>query len=30
MSNGLSTLIVGLVATIGTLAVLYLMARAKW
>lgn len=29
-SNGLSTVIVGLVALIGTGAVLYVVSRAKW
>jgi hypothetical protein len=30
MSNGLSTIIVGLIAAGGTGVVLYLLARAKW
>lgn len=30
MSNGLSTVIVGLIAAGGTGLVLYLLARAKW
>lgn len=30
MSNGLSTVIVGTVALLGTVGVLWLLARAKW
>lgn len=30
MSNGVSTVILGLIAAGGTALVLYLLARAKW
>lgn len=30
MSNGLSTLIIGTVAAVGTIVVLYVLAKAKW
>lgn len=30
MSNVASTIVIGLVATVGTVLVLYILAKAKW